>query len=157
MQRYDHLVGLLASPDRRSPLPRAVGATIAVAKLAEAIAAEQERFVRQLRIHDQSRHQTRIDSYGPFARRRCEVYVTSFAPGLLEARLELVAMLWRHHIRADLLYDGDWSSNAPSVARRESYVLVIVVKQAAKDHPLRVRSVLKASEEDGACAHAVAN
>ena len=102
--RFDHLVARLASPDRRSALPRAVGATLSVGALSSALAAEQARFVKNVSRKDET------ESYGPYARRRCEVYVTSFAPGLLEARLELCALLWRHGIRADLVRapSPDW-------------------------------------------------
>lgn len=41
--------------------------------------------------------------------RRCDVYVVSFQPGHLDVRLEVVALLWRNGIRADLMYENSVS------------------------------------------------
>ena len=144
--RYDALVELLAAPTSRSSRPHVVSASLAVAKLAQSVSQAQEHWVKQVANHGG-------DSYGPYARRRCDVYVASFGPGLLDTRLDIVVQLWRHGISADLLYDGDWQSSEEAMAswRRESFLFVIIVKPnvAANDQRLRVRNVLRGSEEDG--------
>ena len=43
-------------------------------------------------------------SFGPWAVRRCDVYVVSFnSPGLVEKRLDVAKDLWKAGINADLV------------------------------------------------------
>jgi translation initiation factor 2-alpha kinase 4 len=70
-------------------------------KLIRAVAEEQETVGKSMmtaRNEDER-------SYGPFAARRCDVYVVSFGSGLLDARLDIVKELWKNGIRADLVRD----------------------------------------------------
>lgn len=50
-----------------------------------------------------TRKEEQLRSYGPWAIRRCDVYVVSFSPGLIDLRLEIVRDLWRNGIKADLV------------------------------------------------------
>jgi hypothetical protein len=34
------------------------------------------------------------------------VYIVSYLPGYLSERLEVAALLWRHHISADVMYES---------------------------------------------------
>lgn len=42
-------------------------------------------------------------TYGPWAIRRCDIYVISFVPTLIELRLEIVSDLWKAGLKADLV------------------------------------------------------
>lgn len=50
-----------------------------------------------------SRKDESTRSYGAWAVRRCDVYVVSFAPRLVEVRLDIVKELWKHGMKADLV------------------------------------------------------
>lgn len=50
-----------------------------------------------------ARRDEHLRSYGPWAIRRCDVYVVSFSPGLIDLRLEIAKDLWRDGIKADLV------------------------------------------------------
>ena len=45
-------------------------------------------------------------SFGYWSPRRCDVYVVSYAAGHLLERLEVTAMLWKHNISADVMYEA---------------------------------------------------
>jgi translation initiation factor 2-alpha kinase 4 len=50
-----------------------------------------------------SKKEESLRSYGPYSVRRCDIYVVSFAPNLVELRLSVVRDLWRAGMRADLV------------------------------------------------------
>lgn len=53
-----------------------------------------------------SKKEESLRSYGPYSVRRCDIYVVSFAPNLVELRLSVVRDLWRAGMRADLVSDS---------------------------------------------------
>ncbi|GAA99251.1 uncharacterized protein L969DRAFT_48259 [Mixia osmundae IAM 14324] len=139
--RYDKITSELAAPDKSHILPHVVGAQIAVARLKEAIARDQELST-----------QTASDR-GAWSRRRVDVYVVSFADGLLETRLSLVKELWARGIRADLMYDHDWQEidveTVAATCRQEGVLYMVIAKQrsGSKDQILKVRDMRGGEEE----------
>jgi histidyl-tRNA synthetase len=45
-------------------------------------------------------------SFGFWSPRRCDVYIVSYQPGYLSERLEVAALLWRHNISTDVMYES---------------------------------------------------
>ncbi len=45
-------------------------------------------------------------SFGYWCPRRCDVYVVSYQSGFLAERLEIAAMLWKHNISTDVMYEA---------------------------------------------------
>lgn len=45
-------------------------------------------------------------SFGYWSPRRCDVYVVSYNAGHLAERLEVIAMLWKNNISADVMYES---------------------------------------------------
>lgn len=70
-------------------------------------------------------------SYGYWSLRRCDVYVAAFQPGLLFERLELVNLLWKNGISADLMYEGSVPNNdiedILDQCHREGILLVLLL------------------------------
>ena len=60
-----------------------------------------------------TRKEEHLRSYGPWAIRRCDVYVCSFSPGLIDLRLDIVKDLWQAGLKADLVRPP-LSSSCPS-------------------------------------------
>ena len=52
-------------------------------------------------------------SFGFWSLRRCDVYVASFQLGHLHERLEIAALLWKHGISTDLMYETGVSAGDP--------------------------------------------
>lgn len=77
---------------------KAIGVQIALEKITAALAGHQSVTVEAL-IKEQR-------SFGLWSPRRCDVYVVGFQVGHLDQRLELVSMLWRNGISADLMYES---------------------------------------------------
>ena len=50
-----------------------------------------------------SKKEESLRSYGTYSVRRCDIYVVSFAPNLVELRLSVVRDLWKAGMRADLV------------------------------------------------------
>ncbi|KAA1096277.1 hypothetical protein PGT21_011350 [Puccinia graminis f. sp. tritici] len=86
--------------------------------------------------------------------RRCDVYVMSFAPGLLNHRLEVTRELWAGGISADLMYDGETQWSSPEAAlqscRREGIIYAIIVKapNPYKDQVVKVKSLSQKAEHE---------
>lgn len=80
--------------------PHVVGVSIAVAKLSQAAADANAAMTKQSASR---KDEIAGRSYGPWAVRRCDVYVVSFAPTLIELRLDIVKDLWKAGIRADIV------------------------------------------------------
>ncbi|KAM0750676.1 Serine/threonine-protein kinase [Meredithblackwellia eburnea MCA 4105] len=155
--RFDDVVSRLAAPDVRysGRCPHVVGASLSVAKLSLAASESNAVQTRKLSTLKESNR-----SYGPWAVRRCDVYVVSFAPKLIERRLDIVKDLWKAGIKADLMYDDDFLSLTPeqlvSACRREGILWLVMVKPGSDrplsvDEPdtiLKIKSVLKGTEEE---------
>ncbi|GAA6058806.1 hypothetical protein JCM10212_001922 [Sporobolomyces blumeae] len=150
--RFDDVVSRLAAPETRfsGRCPHVVGFSLAVAKLSLA-AAEANQALQKRNLKD---------SFGPFAIRRADVYVVSFAPGLIDLRLEIVKELWVAGIKADLMYDSNLLSSAPeqimNACRREGILWLVIVKPSAAgrlasdeaEKSLKVKSVLRGFENE---------
>jgi hypothetical protein len=76
----------------------AVGLQISLEKILIALAAYQAVSVKNL-LKEQR-------SFGFWSPRRCDVYIVSYQPGCLSERLEVAALLWRHDISADVMYES---------------------------------------------------
>lgn len=157
--------------------PHVVGVSISVAKLSLA-ASESEAATRKKMLTMKEANR----SYGSWAVRRCDVYVVSFAPNLIERRLDVVKDLWKAGIKADLvrflprlisrsqlmasaqMYDDDLLTLTPehlvSACRREGILWLVMVKPGADramsghepEKTLKVKSVLRGVEDEGALA-----
>ncbi|KAK4057521.1 eukaryotic translation initiation factor 2-alpha kinase [Microbotryomycetes sp. JL221] len=155
--RFDDVVLRLAAPDVRfsGRCPHVVGVSIAVAKLSQAAAEANSLATKAVstRKDDLARN-----TYGPWAIRRCDVYVVSFVSTLIELRLEIVKDLWRAGIKADLMYDDDFLTLSPeqlvSACRREGIMWIVIVKPSATGakhaaETIKIKSVLRGYEEEG--------
>jgi translation initiation factor 2-alpha kinase 4 len=87
---YDGLTDLFLPPDRITA-PSVVGVSLAMTQLAHAVNT----------ISESAKAVSSPERQLPT--RRCDVYVVSFARGLEEVRLGVVADLWKHGIKADLV------------------------------------------------------
>ncbi|KDQ55313.1 hypothetical protein JAAARDRAFT_37347 [Jaapia argillacea MUCL 33604] len=95
-RRYDGLISQFAPPKAKSD-------AIAIEKITLALAAFQSMSVRHL-FKEQK-------SFGFWSPRRCDVYVVSYRQGYLRDRLEVVALLWKHRISADVMYEAGLPDN----------------------------------------------
>jgi len=104
-------VSRLAAPEVRfsGRCPHVVGFSLAVAKLSVAAADANATSGK----HAMTRKEEHLRSYGPWAIRRCDVYVCSFSPGLIDLRLDIVKDLWQAGLKADLVRPP-LSSSCPS-------------------------------------------
>lgn len=100
------------------------------------------------------------------------MYIVSYQPGYLSERLEVAALLWRHNISTDVMYesglpDGE-HENHFELCHREGILCVFVgflktnplnvrrfsvcprPRSARRDQPaFRIKSILKGTEYDG--------
>ncbi|GAA6018919.1 hypothetical protein JCM10207_009197 [Rhodosporidiobolus poonsookiae] len=155
--RFDEVVSRLATPEVRfsGRCPHVVGFSLAVGRLSAAAAEANASLSKQLM--GRAEH---LRSYGQWAIRRCDVYVVSFTPGLVDLRLEIVQELWRAGLKADVMYDDDFLSFTPeqlvSACRREGILWLVIVKPSAasgravdeSEKSLKVKSVLRGYEEE---------
>lgn len=155
--RFDDVVSRLAAPEVRfsGRCPHVVGFSLAVAKLSVAAADANATSGK----HAMTRKEEHLRSYGPWAIRRCDVYVCSFSPGLIDLRLDIVKDLWQAGLKADLvrllclfarslavlprsrrsallqMYDDDFLTLTPeqlvSACRREGILWLVIVKPSA--------------------------
>ncbi|KAM0786774.1 hypothetical protein ACM66B_002209 [Microbotryomycetes sp. NB124-2] len=154
--RFDDVVLRLAAPDVRfsGRCPHVVGVSIAVAKLSQAAAEANALSTKSTARKDESNKQM----YGPWAIRRCDVYVVSFVSTLIDLRLEIVKDLWKAGIKADLMYDDDFLSLSPeqlvSACRREGIMWIVIVKPTTAGtgrnaiETIKIKSVLRGYEEE---------
>ncbi|GAA5836580.1 hypothetical protein JCM9279_000433 [Rhodotorula babjevae] len=156
--RFDDVVSRLAAPEVRfsGRCPHVVGFSLAVAKLSVAAADANATSGK----HAMTRKEEHLRSYGPWAIRRCDVYVCSFSPGLIDLRLDIVKDLWQAGLKADLMYDDDFLTLTPeqlvSACRREGILWLVIVKPSAagrsaadeSEMSLKVKSVLRGAEEE---------
>ena len=111
-------------------------------------------------------------SFGFWSPRRCDVYIVSYQPGYLSERLEVAALLWRHDISTDVMYESSLPDseheNHFELCHREGILYVSVcffitrrrivgrfsvcprTRSARRDQPaFRIKSILKGTEYDG--------
>ncbi|KAI0051565.1 Serine/threonine-protein kinase [Auriscalpium vulgare] len=145
--RYDNLIAQFAPPKPRGDTICAVGLQISLEKILVALAAYQAVSVKNL-LKEQR-------SFGFWSPRRCDVYIVSYQPGYLSERLEVAALLWRHNISADVMYesglpDGD-HENFVELCHREGILFSVCPRprNARRDQPaFKVKSILKGNEFD---------
>lgn len=141
----------------------AVGLQISLEKILIALAAYQAISVKNL-LKEQR-------SFGFWSPRRCDVYIVSYQPGYLSERLEVAALLWRHDISADVMYESSpldsEHENHFELCHREGILCVSTpfsltcrynvrrfsvcprARAARRDQPaFRIKSVLKGTEYD---------
>lgn len=94
--RYDRLLEILASPGSRQVNRSLVGATFAVSKLSRALAAANSAMT--------VRSKGTIDSEK--VPRRCDVFIVSYSPGLIVARLIIARELWKQGVPTDLVSEA---------------------------------------------------
>ncbi|EIN05395.1 Serine/threonine-protein kinase [Punctularia strigosozonata HHB-11173 SS5] len=144
--RYDTLISTFTPPNPDAPATYACAVEISFEKITAALAIYQNATVKNL-IRDQR-------SFGFWSPRRCDVYVVSFTPGHMQDRLEVAALLWRHNISADVMYESGVADAENHVAQcLEEGILFIVYPRARmankRDVPaFKVKSVLKGTEYD---------
>lgn len=161
--RYDKLLELLAPPGQRQVDRSLVGATFAVSKLSRALAAANSSVT--------AKNKGSFDTEK--VPRRCDVFVVSYTPGFIVARLMIARGLWKQGISTDLMYDGmslfivtivahidrpkpdDFARMGPdriaATARREGIRFLVIVKttSVARDAILKVKDVASTSEKEG--------
>ncbi|PLW26181.1 hypothetical protein PCASD_19859, partial [Puccinia coronata f. sp. avenae] len=137
--RFDGLVQKLVAPGLGQSQLRShlVSVNLHVSRLSLAVA----------------RH-AQISSSASWMPRRCDVYVMSFAPGLLKDRLEVTRELWADGISADLMYDGETQWSSPEAVlqscRREGILYAIIVKapNPYKGQVVKVKSLSQKTEHE---------
>jgi len=94
-------------------------------------------------------------SFGFWSPRRCDVYIVSYQPGYLSERLEVAALLWRHNISADVMYESGLPEgeheNHLELCHREGILFSVCPRprSARRDQPaFRIKSILKGAEYD---------
>lgn len=84
-----------------TPIPKAAFALqIYLEKITSTLAPYQNKYLESQELLKEPK------SFGYWCPRRCDVYVVSYQPGFLAERLELAAMLWKHNISADVMYES---------------------------------------------------
>ena len=69
-------------------------------KMTATLAAYQNQY---LEAQEKAKEQK---SFGYWCPRRCDVHIVSYQPGFLSERLEIAAMLWKHNISTDVMYEA---------------------------------------------------
>ncbi|KLO11482.1 hypothetical protein SCHPADRAFT_831061 [Schizopora paradoxa] len=144
--RHDRLISKLTAPvNKREPF-----CAFAAQFLLDRIIANLVEFQKlsMLRLSAQR-------SYGYWSLRRCDVYVAAFQPGLLFERLELVNLLWKNGISADLMYEGSVPNNdiedILDQCHREGILFTVFVKSKGarkEDLGLKIKNVLSGAETE---------
>lgn len=145
--RYDNMVSQFSPPKPKGDAVCAVGLQITLEKILVALAAFQAVSVKTL-LKEQR-------SFGFWSPRRCDVYVVSNQPGFLSQRLEVAALLWRHGISADVMYEsglpGNEHENHYELCHREGILFTVLPRprEMRRDQPaFKVKSILKGTEFD---------
>ncbi|KAH9956146.1 hypothetical protein BC827DRAFT_1139950 [Russula dissimulans] len=145
--RYDDLISQFSLPKTGINNVCAIGLQISLEKILAALAAYQAISVKNL-LKEQR-------SFGFWSPRRCDVYIVSYQPGYLSERLEVAALLWRHNISADVMYesslpDGE-HENHLELCHREGILFSVCPRPRSvrRDQPaFRIKSILKGTECD---------
>ncbi|OSC98901.1 Serine/threonine-protein kinase [Trametes coccinea BRFM310] len=144
--RYDELIRLYSPPKPKGDTSAAVAVQIHLDRITAALAAYQSASLRTL-LKEQK-------SFGYWSPRRCDVYVVSYQPGYLTERLEIAAMLWKHNISADVMYEASLrgmveSENYVEQCSREGILFIVHAKPRIGSAPVyKVKSVLKGTETE---------
>ena len=144
--RYDELLRCFAYPQTtHTPEEQhAVGLQIAVGKMVKAVARYQKVYVpRFLGRPEQER------TLGPWTPRRCECYIASSQPGLLDAKIQVCTTLWASGISADLQYEcgaGESPEITASTCRAEGILFLVLVRMHTS--VLKVKEVITRTEHE---------
>lgn len=144
--RYDELLRRFSYPRiGSSQEPRhGVGLQIAVGKMVKAVARYQQSHVpRFLGRPEQER------TLGPWTPRRCECYIASSQPGLLESKIQICKTLWSNGISADLQYEcaaGESPEVTVSTCRAEGILFLILLR--AHTSAVKVKEVITRTEHE---------
>ncbi|WFD25786.1 non-specific serine/threonine protein kinase [Malassezia nana] len=143
--RYDELLRHFAYPGEGVEAPaHAVGLQVSVGKIVKALAKHQQ--VHLPRLLGRPEDERTLGLWTP---RRCECYVASSQPGLLEAKLQLCQMLWAHGISADVQYEeaaGESPEQTVATCRAEGILFLVLVR--AHSPILKVKEVLTRTEHE---------
>lgn len=143
--RYDELLRRFAYPGDSSSAPaHAVGLQVSVGKIVKALAKHQQVHLPRLLGRPEDER-----TLGPWTPRRCECYVASSQPGLLEAKLQLCQLLWAHGISADVQYEeaaGESPELTVATCRSEGILFLVLVR--AHSPVLKVKEVLTRTEHE---------
>ncbi|KAG8885633.1 hypothetical protein FRB98_001726 [Tulasnella sp. 332] len=146
--RYDHLITKFSGSSIKSM--RAVGLQISLSNFTSSLAESLSLSVPRLMKESKS--------FGYWSPRRCDVYVVSTSLGKLAERIELVTLLWKNGISADLQYESaiENGSSEPGsyfdTCIREGILFMVWYrpKSAQRDHSFyKVKSLLKNTEDEG--------
>ncbi|CDO76045.1 hypothetical protein BN946_scf184959.g3 [Trametes cinnabarina] len=144
--RYDELIRQYSPPKPKGESSAAVALQIHMERITAALAAYQSASLRTL-LKEQK-------SFGYWSPRRCDVYVVSYQPGYLTERLEIAAMLWKHNISADVMYEASLrgmveSENYVEQCSREGILFIVHAKpRIGSALVYKVKSVLKGTETE---------
>ncbi|WFD22050.1 non-specific serine/threonine protein kinase [Malassezia equina] len=143
--RYDDLLRRFAYPGDSSAAPaHAMGIQLSVGKIVKALAKHQQIHLPKLLGRPEEER-----TLGPWTPRRCECYVASSQPGLLEAKLQLCQLLWAHGISADVQYEetaGESPELTVATCRSEGILFLVLVR--AHSPVLKVKEVLTRTEHE---------
>lgn len=144
--RYDELLRCFSYPQiggaRESR--HGVGLQIAVGKMVKAVARyQQSHMPRFLGRPEQER------TLGPWTPRRCECYIASSQPGLLESKIQVCKTLWSSGISADLQYEcaaGESPELTVSTCRAEGILFLILLR--VHTSAVKVKEVITRTEHE---------
>ncbi|TFK91310.1 Serine/threonine-protein kinase [Polyporus arcularius HHB13444] len=145
--RYDHVIRRYTTPTV-NPIPKiAMALQIYVEKITTTLAQLQHAYLEsQENLREQK-------SFGYWCPRRCDVYVVSYQPGFLAERLEIAAMLWKHNISTDVMYEAVFKDEETEeyldLCRTEGILFIVHAKPRAGSTPVyKVKSVLRGTETE---------
>ncbi|RPD79604.1 Serine/threonine-protein kinase [Lentinus tigrinus ALCF2SS1-7] len=145
--RYDHVIRRFTTPSAK-PIPKvAMALQIYIEKITATLAPYQNRYLEsQENLKEQK-------SFGYWCPRRCDVYVVSYQPGFLAERLEIAAMLWKHNISADVMYEAVFEDEETEeyldLCKTEGILFLVHSKPRAGSIPVyKVKSVLRGTETE---------
>ncbi|EJF61645.1 Serine/threonine-protein kinase [Dichomitus squalens LYAD-421 SS1] len=145
--RYDHVIKRYTTPTA-NPEPRAaVALQIYLEKITATLAPYQNQFLTSQQALKE------LKSFGYWCPRRCDVYVVSYQPGYLAERLEIAAMLWKHHISADVMYEAAFRDaeieDYIELCQTEGILFLVHAKPRVGGSPVyKVKSVLRGTETE---------
>ncbi|KAI0320013.1 hypothetical protein OF83DRAFT_1275377 [Amylostereum chailletii] len=145
--RYDNLISQFSAPKQSKGETSlcSVGVQISLEKILVALVAYQAISVKSF-LKEQR-------SFGFWSPRRCDVYILSQQPEQLSERLEVAALLWRHNISCDIMYESALIDGGQEdyfeLCVREGILFSLWPRSrsARRDQPaFKVKSILRSTE-----------
>ncbi|KAI0746241.1 Serine/threonine-protein kinase [Daedaleopsis nitida] len=145
--RYDHVIRRFTTPTTNPIQKAAFALQIYMEKITSTLAPYQNQYL------ESQEHLKEQKSFGYWCPRRCDVYVVSYQPGFLIERLEISAMLWKHNISADVMYESAFKDPETEdylhLCRTEGVLFIVHAKPRAGSTPVyKVKSVLRGTETE---------